>query len=172
MHLFQMLKIIKGEKKIKSNVTFPVTQYVFCICYTEMKSYIILLVVWKTWEDTERCSLYQKGLQFSCLIIFFILDIQNKCYCTLRWQTCPACSIWPLCAVQMGTESSAAEHTMIPSVSITTSSNILSCTEICATRNLPPVFHGSTWSDLVSMLFIIFKTFNKWQCNKVNESGF
>lgn len=73
-----------SREKIKSDKTFPVTQHIFCICYMEMKSSNVLLIVWKTWEDTEWCSLYQKGLQLSCFIIFFILDIQNNCYCSLR----------------------------------------------------------------------------------------
>lgn len=161
-----------SREKIKSDKTFPVTQHIFCICYMEMKSSNVLLIVWKTREDTEWCGLYQKGLQLSCFIIFFILDIQNNCYCSLRWQTCSACNTWPLCSVQMGTESSSAEHTAIPFVSITTSSNIKAAQRSVPRVIFPPVFHGSAWSDLVSVLFIIFKTFHKWQCNKENESGF
>lgn len=44
-----------------------------------MKSSNILPVVWDTW-DTERRSLHQKGLQFSCFIVFFVLDIQKNRY--------------------------------------------------------------------------------------------
>lgn len=47
-----------------------------------MNSSSILLIIWNAGDNTERWSLHQKGLQFSCFVIFFVLDIQNNCYRT------------------------------------------------------------------------------------------